>query len=256
MEILKRLSVFLPLLLPLAGCQRSGELVVHAALGRDTLGAPVGIDKLVIQLVPYNRDSIFDALAQQAATPEPQIPEDLLALRDSVAALRDLWSQSESQWNAVRDELLKLSERMKTMDRRGREYFQAFTRFTDLEQRERTLSRAKDESFRRYDALQKRYSSRADSIKVVRFAWEDEAFARYGEISDQILKALKREIAADTTSGGGYASFKVRKGRWYVYTRYELPFQELYFNIPVEIRGGGRDTLVLTRDAAQIRTLL
>ncbi|MBI4513514.1 MAG: hypothetical protein HY702_05330 [Gemmatimonadetes bacterium] len=257
MGTLKRWSVVLACLLPLAGCKRSGDLVVQAALGRDTAGAPVGIDKLVLELLPYNRDSIFDALARQAATPEPQIPEDLLVQRDSVAALRDLWTQSESQWNAVRDELLKLSERMRTMDRGSREYFQAFTRFTDLEQRERTLSRAKDEAFRSYDALQKRYGARADSIKVVRFAWEDEAFARYGEITEGLPKTLKRETYADTTSGGGYATFRnVRNGRWYLYTRYELPFQELYFNIPVEIRGGSRDTLMLTRDTAELRPLL
>lgn len=239
-----------------SACSRSGDLVVHAGFGRDAAGAPAGIDKLVIDLLPYDRDSIFEALARRADTPEPQIPADLLALRDSLAGARQLWTDAESQWNAVRDELLKLSENMKTMNRRSREYLQAFGRFTDLENQERALSRAKDQAFGQYERLQKRYSARADSIKIVRFNWEDEAFARYGEITDSLLKARGRQVYTDTTSGGGYAVFRVAAGRWYVYTRYELPFQEIYVNIPVRVEAGRTDTLRLTRDAAELRPLL
>ncbi len=254
--MIKRWWPVLFCLAPLAACSRSGEVVVHAAIGRDTAGAPLGIDKLVVTLVPYDRDSIFEALAAQAPAPEPQIPQDLLAIRDSVAELRNFWTEAESQWSVVRDEMLKLSEQMKTMNRRSRAYVQAFGRFTELESQERRLARAKDAAFQQYERLQKQYSSRADSIKVIRFNWEDEAFARYGEIVDSLLAVRKREALVDTTASGGYAHFRVPAGRWYVYTRYELPFQELYFNIPLDIQAGRQDTVTLTREKAEIRPLL
>lgn len=239
-----------------AACSRSGELVVHAAIGRDTLGAVAGIDKLVIDALPFNRDSIFEALAKQAPTTEPPIPTDLLVLRDSLADARQLWTESELQWNAVRERLERLSQQLQGMNRRSREYLQGFGEFTELEGQERALARAKDEAFQQYESFQKRYSARADSIKVVRFNWEDEAFSRYGEITDSLLMVMGLEIYTDTTSGGGYAVFNLPAGRWYVHTRYELPFQELYYNVPVEIHAGQRDTLRLTRDTAQVRPLL
>lgn len=254
--MMKRFAALVLCLAAAAGCSRSGELVVQAAIGRDTTGAATGIDRLVIDLLPFNRDSIFEALSRQAPTPEPPIPADLVALRDSLATARQLWTEAESQWNVVRDQLATLSERMQTMNRRSREYVQAFSQFNELDGQGRALSRAKDQSFQQYESLQKRYSARADSIKVVRFNWEDEAFARYGEITDSLLKARGRQVYTDTTAGGGLAVFRVPAGRWYVYTRYELPFQELYYNAPVEIRARQRDTLRLTRETAQLRPLL
>jgi hypothetical protein len=240
----------------LTGCTRSGELVVQTRFGRDTAGQPAGLDRIEITLLPYNRDSIFDALTRRAPRPRPEIPADLLALRDSLDELRRLWTEAESQWNAVRDELQRLGEQMGRMNRASREYAQAFARFTELERRYRALEQAKDAAFRRYDELQKRYATRADSVKIARFNWEEEAFAEYVTITDSLLERLGRQIYVDTTAGGGWASFKVPAGRWYVYTTYELPFRELYFNIPVEIRAGRTDTLILTPDTAEVRPLL
>ncbi|MGH7545904.1 MAG: hypothetical protein ACREKI_06950 [Gemmatimonadota bacterium] len=254
--MMKRVATLVLGLATLAGCSRSGELVVQAAIGRDTTGAATGIEKLVIDLLPFDRDSLFEALTRQAPTPEPPIPPDLMALRDSLAAARQLWTESESQWNVVRERLEALSQRMQGMNRRSREYLEAFSQFNELDGHERALARAKDEAFRQYEAFQKRYAASADSIKIVRFNWEDEAFARYGEIVDSLLEATGRQIHTDTTAGGGFAVFRVPAGRWYVYTRYELPFEELYFNIPVQIEAGGPDTLRLTRDTAEIRPLL
>lgn len=239
-----------------SACSRSGDLVVQAALGRDAAGAAVAIDRIVIELLPYDRDSIFDALAALADRPEPEIPADLLAMRDSLAMSRQLWTEAESQWNAVRDELVSLSERMRAMNRGSREYRQAFVRFTELETREQALNRTKDEAFRQYETLQRRYAARADSIRVARFNWEDVAFARYGEIVDSLLRATRREIHTDTTRRGGYAAFRVSAGRWYVHARYELPLEELYFNVPVTVEAGRVDTLRLTRDTAEVRPLL
>lgn len=256
MAMMKRVLALGLGLASLGACSRSGELVVQAAIGRDTTGAATGIDKLVIDLLPFDRDSIFEVLTRQASAPEPPIPPDLMALRDSLAAARELWTQAESQWNAVRAEMQDLSGSMDGMNRGSREYVQAYGRFTDLESQERSLARAKDQAFAEYEALQGRYSARADSIKVVRFNWEDEAFARYGEIVDSLLEASGRQIHTDTTGGGGYAVFRVPAGRWHVYTRYELPFEELYFNLPVQIEAGQQDTLRLTRDTAEIRPLL
>ena len=235
----------------LGGCKRSADLTVHAVanVGEEQIGRA----QLEIRLVPYDRDSLFNAMASLASSPEPQPPADLLALRDSIAAAQDFWRNAEATWNEARSEMQRLSEAMDGMDRSSNEYFQAYQQFDQLDGQERRLSRDKDVYFEQFTALQARYSERADSFSAVVAAWEEEVFADYGVLVDSLVEATKREDLYDTTDASGWAFFVVPKGRWYIHTRFQLPFEELYWNFPYDASGGAADTIVLDESNAEVR---
>lgn len=235
----------------LTGCKRSADLAVRAVSTTDAGEVPRA--QLVIRLLPYDRDSIFTAMGAAADRPEPQPPEDLLVLRDSIAAAQDRWREAEAAWNDVRSELQQLSERMQGMDRSSNQYFEAYERFDALDAQESRLGRAKDRYFQRFTELQSAYTARADSFRAVLTAWEDEVFADYGEIVDSLQEALGREDMYDTTDASGWAQFIAPKGRWYIHTRFKLPFEELYWSVPYDAVGGGVDTVILNESNAEVR---
>ncbi len=235
----------------LAGCNRSSQLAVQAVSTSDA--GQVGRTQLEIRLIPYDRDSLFETMIAMASTPEPQPPAELLELRDSIAAAQERWRSSEAAWNDARSELQSLSDRMGRMDRTSDEYFAAYQRFDDLDSQEGGLGRDKDRFFDRFTELQSEYTAQADSFAAVLTTWEDEAFASYGEAVDSLLKLIKREDLYDTTDASGFASFTVPNGRWWIYTRFKLPFEELYWNVPYDAAGGAGDTIVLDESNAALR---
>ncbi|NIR46674.1 MAG: hypothetical protein GWN99_19905 [Gemmatimonadetes bacterium] len=238
-------------LVGLAACQGSTDLAVRAVSGD---GEEMALANQVIRVLPYNRDSIFDVLARQAPEPEPQPPEDLLTLRDSVQAARERWTQAEAAWNDVRSQMQELSERMERMNRASSEYASLFRRFSELESQEARLNRMMEQNFEDFTAMQQQYRTRADSFNAVVLAWGDVAFEDYGEIVDSILEARDREELVDTADASGWAYLLVPGGQWWVHTRAELVFQELYWNVPYE-SPGGTDTLVLNEENAELRPI-
>jgi hypothetical protein len=248
------LGLLLVTLAPLAACEGSGQLQVRAvSVGPD--GEPQGLANLPVRMLPYDRDSIFEALEARAPEAEPQIPPDLLQLRDSVSTAQSRWREAEAAWNEARSELQSLADDMQGMNRASDEYFAAFERFERLDGQEQRLSSQKDRLFEQFTALQNRYSTRVDSISAVRTAWADRAFEDYNTIVDSLLEARGQEELWDTTDGSGWASFRASAGRWWVHTRYALPYEELYWNVPVDLAGGELDTLILDTANAELRPL-
>lgn len=233
-----------------SACGGATDLAVRTVSGEGEQAAP--LEQLEIRLLPYNRDSIFEVLARQAPSPEPQPPEELIQLRDSVAAAQERWREAEAAWNDIRSELQQLSERMEGMNRASRDYAQAYRRFDDLDSQVRRLDREKNRYFERFTELQSRYSAQADSFSAVLAAWGDATFERYAEIVDSLLEGRGRQEIWDTTGGGGWADLQVPRGRWWIHTRFELPFEELYWNVPYE-SSGGADTVILNSANAEER---
>jgi hypothetical protein len=215
----------------------------------DTAQQPV--EDLVLTFLPYDRDSIFDALTERASEPEPQPPEDLVDQYEEVQEAQQTWREAESRWAVLRDSLKTLTQQMEGLDRRSREYLQLFERYNELEGQERQLNSQKDRLFERFDSLQKSTVSRADSMEAVIGAWEEVAFEDYTGITDSILEARGVEIQVDTTRADGYASVNLPGGEWWAYTRYQLPFEELYWNLRVDTLFG--DTIILSRENAEVR---
>lgn len=244
-SVLTSLVTFLPML---AACGGS-ELTVVVLAGEGDEPQPVA--DLPLELLPFNRDSVFEVLAAQAEEPEPQIPADLQAQFDSVAALQEVWRAAEAEWAEAREALQNLSSRLQQLDRRSREYQQLYRQFDGLESAERRLNTARQQAFQEFDELQLQTLGRADSVRAVIEAWEDIAFMDYMDIEAGILESQGREIVYDTTDAGGAATQSLPSGTWFVHTRLSLPFSELYWNVPVD--PAATDTLRLTRGNAEER---
>ena len=100
----------------------SAELVVIAALGDGTDPNARLLDALEVQLLPYDRDAVFDSLAAAASRPEPEIPADLLATQVQISEARQAWTAAEARWGVLRETVDSLSRQLEQMDRNTRDY--------------------------------------------------------------------------------------------------------------------------------------
>jgi len=246
---MSKLRVAIPLLaiLPLlAAC--GGRITVHVTTD-DAASEPV--NDLEVQFLPFDRDSLFAIIVGQAATPEPSIPADLEEASLTEQELRDSWSAAESSWNNVRDSMRSITTRLDNLDDRSVEYRELFDRFGDLEDRERALNRQRQAAFDEFNEMQQATQQRVDSICIVIDSWEEAAFAGYGDIEDDLLMALGREVLADTTDADGVASASASGGPWWIHARVNTAAGELYWNVMVD--EAPSDTLRLQPGNADLR---
>jgi len=232
-----------------------GEVVVQASVERAD-GSTTALKDLEVKALPYDRDAIFAELEQAYGTPEPPIPDSLQMLQGQIASAQTEWSNAETLWNAARDSLKVLSDKMKVMNRASAQYTLAFRDFNAQEQVEQRTRQQSQQAFQRFDQLMKRYNEQAENVKLVRAQWEDEAFASVDSVIDARMQAGKLKAYADTTDANGVANFTgMKKGNYWIYARYELPYNLLYWNVPVEV-GGEPVTVQLNRQTAQVRPKL
>lgn len=232
------------------------QVYVEASIEGQGSGERRILADLPVRLLPYDRDAIFDSLEAAAPEPEPPVPPEILQAQERVQQAQTEWRQAEERWTTVRDSLRNLSQtlqRMQQQNLRGTpQYRQAFEQFGRLDDEEDRVKARMDEAFARFDQLQRATLAQADSIRVVRDAWADRAFADFDRVVADRTRQLGREEVADTTRANGIARLRVPAGRWWVYARYTLPYQELYWNVPVEVSGDSTH-VTLTEANAQIR---
>lgn len=233
----------------LAGC--GGQVDVQAQL--DNSGQVTPIKDMEVWLLPYDRDQIFDSLSAAYPEPEPTYPDSVTALQDSVIAAQRRWQEAQARWNSVRDSLLAITDKMKGLSRASGEYVALFKDFNDLDPQEKQLRSQSDELFKDFTSLQTRFSDESQEITAQRQSWADDAFADVDSIMAARVDQVGREPIADTTDANGMAQIKAKSGKWWVYGRYELPFTELYWNVPVTVKHGDPVQLILNRDNAQNR---
>ena len=169
------------------------------------------------------------------------------------------WRTAEERWGTVRDSLRTLANEMQRMQQQGLrgtpQYTQAFRRFEQLEGEERQVRQNMDASFARFDQMQRTVLTRADSVRSVREAWGDRAYTDFDRVVDARLQQTGRQEYADTTNAEGLVRFRAPRGRWWVYARYTLPYEELYWNIPIEVAGDSV-RVELRRDNAEVRPVM
>lgn len=238
-----------------------GDVVVVAQLegmaAETTEAETVALSALPVRLLPYDRDVIFDSLSQAYPEPEPEIPDSIQDLQDRVLAAQTEWREANVEWMQVRDSLQTLADTLSAMDQSDADYFVMFQDFGDLEQRVGGLERQANESFAEFDTLQKRLNQQAREIELARQNWGDEAFAPVDSIFPAREEEIGLEVQYDTTSTQGVARFSgVKEGRWWVNARYERQFDELYWNVPVDVPGGEEVTVRLTEENAEVRQKL
>ena len=234
------------------------NVTVFVALGDEA--EPDPLDAVEVQILPYDRDQVFDSLAAAAAeagTPEPEIPADLLAAQEEIAAAQQAWRDSETRWNTLRDTLQKLNSRLEGLNRGEGLYRQIYNEYEDLDSEYARTERQMGALFDNFDALQQAAIERMDSMRIVRADWADQAFADVSLVIMTKVEVTGLDIVVDTTEAGGYADFQdgVAPGTYWVHARHELPYDELYWNVPVTISREEPFVLRLSRENAEVRPI-
>ncbi|HSG50317.1 MAG TPA: hypothetical protein VLA43_20995 [Longimicrobiales bacterium] len=236
------------------------ELVVTAEVDvqdpntGETVNRPVS--DLEIQLLPFDRDAIFDSLAMSFGTPEPEVPQDLLDAREEIAAAQQRWRQLENRWNTLRDTLQTITEAMEGLSRGEAQYRILFNEYNEFEGEYGRVERQMETAFNEFDSLQKANLEYGQQIRIQQDNWADEAFAEVDAVWAEKIRAAGLQPAADTTDASGVARFEVPPGEYWIHGRLEEVYTELYWNIPVTVTKGDPVTVTLTRENAQIRTKL
>lgn len=240
-----------------AGCGQP-QVVVEAAL-TNSAGERLALSDLPIRLLPYDRDAIFDSLEAAYTVPEPPIPAEVLEARQQVQEAQTAWRAAEERWGTVRDSLRLLTEQLAQMEGSGLrgtpQYNQGFARWNSLESQERQVNQQREAAFAEFDRLQQTTQAVADSIRIQQELWADEAFADFNLVISTKLRESGREELADTTNSQGFAVIPAPAGQWWLYSRYTLPFEELYWNLPLQVEGDSV-YVTLNRGNAQIRPIL
>lgn len=253
-----RRSLWSAILLPLvfAACG-PGEVIVTAEVERmnpDTGEMEIRpIENLPIQLIPFDRDAIFDSLTAAAAEPEPQMPAELATARDSILAAQTAWREAEAEWLERRERLEQISNEMEQYNPGEARYRELFAEFNAVESEVLSAEDRRDDAFELFTELQEETLEELDRLRIEIEIWEDDAYADYGEIVAARLQETRREIMADTTGATGQVTFRADPGEWWVHARHQLTMEELYWNIRVEVERGDPVELLLNRDNAEIR---
>lgn len=231
------------------------DATVFVALGDESNPEP--LDAVEVRLLPYDRDQIFDSLASEAPTPEPEVPPDLLAAQEEIAQAQQAWRDSETRWGVLRDTLQKLNDAMEGLNRAESLYRRLFMDYEDLEGEYEAADRNMGRLFNEFDALQQAAIGRMDSMRAVQGDWADQAFEDYDLVRFMKLEASGLEELADTTEANGIADFQdgVAPGMYWVHARHRLPYDELYWNVPVTIGREEPFVLRLSRENADVRPI-
>ena len=257
---MRRTLPFAVALLLAAGACGPAELVVTAEVDVDN---PEGegmvtraLSDLEIQLLPFDRDAVFDSLEAAYPEPEPEIPQDLLDAREAVQEAQARWRAAETRWNNLRDTLQKLSSAMEQYSRGEARYVAMFREFQDLDSQLGRVEREMNRAFEEFNDLQKGTIQRSDSMRIMMDNWADEAFADALEVFRAKEMASGLRTVVDTTDASGVVRFRVKPGKYWVHARYGLPYTELYWNVPVTLERGDPFQLRLTRENAEERIKL
>lgn len=209
-----------------------------------------------IQLIPFDRDRVFDSLTGAFPIPEPEIPEDLLSAQREIADAQAEWATAEATWGNGRARLQEILGEMEPLNQAEARYVTLFREFQDVEDQVARAERAKDRAFSRFTDLQEGFMQRADSMRIIQDQWADEAYASAFDVFALKLRELGRDIVVDTTDARGYALIDVPPGQWWVHAFYEQPNSELYWNIPITVVRGDPVPVLLNRETAEVRPIL
>lgn len=211
-----------------------------------------------VQLIPFDRDAVFDSITTAYGTPEPEIPSELLERRAEVQAAQGEWDAATRRWATIRDTLQTLSEVLETLNRGSGDYVVLFREFNDWDSQLSAAEREQERTFAAFDELQQGTIRASDSVRVLQDNWADDAFADVGTVFTTKQRTLGLDWVMDTTDANGIArgGLMVKPGQYWVYARYEQAYTELYWNIPITVEGGEPMTVSLTRSNAQERVKL
>lgn len=236
-----------------------GELVVSAEIDVPDPAtgepSPRQLSGLEVFLLPYDRDVIFDSLTAAASSPEPEVPAALTAAQTEIAEAQAEWRELETQWNTLRDTLQKISATLEEYTRGEGQYRLLFDEFQDMEAQYNNVEGRKNNAFARFDSLTKANIAQAQEYQLRYDEWADDAYADAEAVMLEHEREAGLSTVVDTTDATGTARIEAKPGQYWVHTRYEEPYSELYWNVPVEVTRGEPVTLSLSRANAEVRPI-
>jgi len=248
--------------LALGACS-SGEVVVIAEIEVEDTEQPgtmrtLTLEDLEVDLIPFDRDQIFDSLTAAAANPEPSVPPELMEAQDSIRVAQERWQSMTTRWNALRDRMTAINEEIGNYAPAEPRYRELYSEFADVEGEYNRLNNQVDAAFARFDSLQKASLGASQELEIQIENWENEAFAEVDAVFLAKEREAGRTIMTDTTdvSGTTDAFVGLSEGRYWVTARYTLPFSELYWNVAVDVVAGEPIEVRLTRENATERPIL
>jgi leucyl aminopeptidase (aminopeptidase T) len=203
-----------------------------------------------VEFLPFDRDSVFDALDSQASSPRPEMSAELRAEAEAVDVLQAEWRAKDMDWANERDALQQLSTQLQNMDSRDPAYRRLFEQFNQGESRVTRLDREKKDLFERFTAAQEAVAEARNAFKIVDDLWQDEAYAGFFDIQMSLVGS--DEVRADTTNADGLATMKLPGGDWWITTRAKTADGEVYWNVPV----GDQESVTLSEANGTIRERL
>jgi hypothetical protein len=218
----------------------------------------LALSDIEVQLLPFDRDAVFDSLTRAYPEPEPDVPSELIAAREAVQAAQAEWDASQRRWGLVRDTLQALSSALEQYNRGEAQYLLLYREFQDFDSQLSGLETQMNRSFAVFDSLQRGTIRASDSVRIIQDNWADGAFADVGTIFREKQRASGLTAAVDTTDASGIArgNFRVPPGQYWVYARYSMTYTELYWNVPVTVERGDPVQVTLTRQNAEERIRL
>ena len=232
----------------------TAEIQVEDPLtGEATARAPVGPRDPAGPLRPERSVRLTH---QVASTPEPPIPDQVLLAQEEIAEAQLTWREAENRWNTLRDTLQRLNTALNQYSRGEQRYITLFNEWQNLDGALGGVERQMEREFERFDSLSKANIQATEAARIERDNWADDAFAEVGLVFAAKEDGSGLEQVADTTNAAGVATFEARPGPYWVYARYEEPYTELYWNVPLEVARGEPIQFRLTRENADVRPKL
>jgi hypothetical protein len=248
------------LLLAAAACG-PGQVVVTMEIQNDNPDGGTttqALSDIEVQLLPFDRDSVFDSLTAAYPEPEPQVPAALSQARQLVEQAQGQYDQAQRRWATLRDTLQKISTTMQKYNRGEAQYLLLYKDFQDFDGQLSGAEKAMNSAFSKFDSLQQGTMHESDSIRVLQENWADEAFTAVDSVYMNKEAASGLQVAVDTTDANGVArdNFKVKPGKYWVYARYRETYSELYWNVPINVERGDPVQVKLDRSNAVERPVL
>lgn len=259
---MRRTLPFALSLLIAAGACGSAEVVVTMEIDLANPDGEGSVTQVLadveVQLIPFDRDAVFDSISVAYGTPEPSVPQELIDRRDAVQAANEEWQATSRRWQTIRDTLGALNTALEQYSPGESRYFALFREWEDFDGQLSGIERQRDAAFDRFVEIQEGTIRSSDSIALLQDAWADQAFFDVGLVFDAKRDASGLDTVTDTTDASGVArrNFRVPGGVYWVHARYELPYTELYWNVRIEVVAGEPFTIVLNRANADERIKL
>ena len=163
------------------------------------------LSDIEVRLVPYDRDAVFNSLTGAYSTPEPEVPEALLAARTEVQSAQAEWDATQRRWGILRDTLQQINSTLEELERTDARYVILFAEYNDFDSEYASVEREVEAAFERFDSLQQGTIRASDSVRILQDNWADDAYADIGVVFGAKASESGLDLAVDTTDASGVA---------------------------------------------------